>query len=118
MPETLPTLYRYEHERRLTTHRGPATGACPGSTYEGVDAMGRGRQKAKQTKVARRLKYFSPETDYDALQRELANGNGLAAQSYPADDSEDDEADDDETADDETDDTDDEYADWNSRGRR
>ncbi|MGV2448535.1 UNVERIFIED_CONTAM: DUF3073 family protein, partial [Bacillus sp. ATCC 13368] len=25
--------------------------------------MGRGRQKAKQTKVARKLKYFSPDTD-------------------------------------------------------
>mgnify|MGYP003782326977 CR=1 FL=1 len=49
-------------------------GACPGSTHEGVDAMGRGRQKAKQTKVARQLKYYSPATDYDALQRELANG--------------------------------------------
>ena len=35
--------------------------------------MGRGRQKAKQTKVARELKYFSPNTDYDALQRELAS---------------------------------------------
>ncbi|NLW12914.1 MAG: DUF3073 domain-containing protein [Trueperella sp.] len=34
--------------------------------------MGRGRQKAKQRKVARNLKYFSPETDYEALQRELA----------------------------------------------
>ncbi|MGI4896849.1 MAG: DUF3073 domain-containing protein [Janthinobacterium lividum] len=33
--------------------------------------MGRGRQKAKQTKVARELKYFSPDTDYTALQREL-----------------------------------------------
>jgi hypothetical protein len=33
--------------------------------------MGRGRQKAKQTKVARQLKYFSPETDYSALEREL-----------------------------------------------
>ncbi|MGO1562806.1 conserved hypothetical protein [Actinomycetales bacterium JB111] len=33
--------------------------------------MGRGRQKAKQTKVARKLKYFSPETDYAALEREL-----------------------------------------------
>lgn len=33
--------------------------------------MGRGRQKAKQTKVARRLKYFSPDTDYQALEREL-----------------------------------------------
>ena len=27
--------------------------------------MGRGRQKAKQTKVARELKYYSPETDYE-----------------------------------------------------
>ncbi|MDO5061273.1 MAG: DUF3073 domain-containing protein [Actinomycetaceae bacterium] len=34
--------------------------------------MGRGRQKAKQTKVARKLKYFSPETDLDALQKELS----------------------------------------------
>jgi len=58
----------------MTKIRGPAVGACPGSTYEGVDAMGRGRQKAKQTKVARELKYFSPNTDYDALQRELASG--------------------------------------------
>ena len=33
--------------------------------------MGRGRQKAKQTKVARELKYYSPETDYERLQREL-----------------------------------------------
>ena len=38
--------------------------------------MGRGRQKAKQTKVARQLKYFSPETDYERLQRELASSNG------------------------------------------
>jgi hypothetical protein len=37
--------------------------------------MGRGRAKAKQTKVARELKYHSPDTDLDALQRELA-GNG------------------------------------------
>ena len=34
--------------------------------------MGRGRQKAKHTKVARELKYFSPQTDYSALERELA----------------------------------------------
>lgn len=33
--------------------------------------MGRGRAKAKQTKVARDLKYFSPNTDLTALQREL-----------------------------------------------
>ncbi|MFC7407163.1 DUF3073 domain-containing protein [Georgenia alba] len=37
--------------------------------------MGRGRQKAKQTKVARKLKYFSPETDYRALERELTSRN-------------------------------------------
>lgn len=36
--------------------------------------MGRGRQKAKQTKVARKLKYYSPETDYAALERELSGG--------------------------------------------
>lgn len=35
--------------------------------------MGRGRQKAKQTKVARDLKYYSPPTDLSALQRELQN---------------------------------------------
>ena len=29
--------------------------------------MGRGRQKAKHTKVARDLKYFSPDTNYDSL---------------------------------------------------
>ena len=36
--------------------------------------MGRGRAKAKQTKVARQLKYSSPNTDLDALQRELSGG--------------------------------------------
>lgn len=33
--------------------------------------MGRGRQKAKHTKVARELKYFSPATDLSQLEREL-----------------------------------------------
>jgi len=37
--------------------------------------MGRGRQKAKHTKVARDLKYFSPDTNYNALERELAGGS-------------------------------------------
>ncbi len=36
--------------------------------------MGRGRAKAKQTKVARELKYSSHGTDLDALQRELSGG--------------------------------------------
>lgn len=35
--------------------------------------MGRGRQKAKHTKVARELKYFSPNTDLTALERELGH---------------------------------------------
>jgi hypothetical protein len=38
--------------------------------------MGRGRAKAKQTKVARELKYSSPQTDFDRLQRELAGSDG------------------------------------------
>ncbi len=33
--------------------------------------MGRGRAKAKQTKVARELKYHTQDTDFSALQREL-----------------------------------------------
>ncbi|WP_257183092.1 DUF3073 domain-containing protein [Corynebacterium cystitidis] len=33
--------------------------------------MGRGRAKAKQTKVARQLKYNTPEMDLESLQREL-----------------------------------------------
>jgi len=37
--------------------------------------MGRGRAKAKQTKVARELKYSSPTTDFDSLQRELSGGS-------------------------------------------
>jgi hypothetical protein len=44
--------------------------------------MGRGRAKAKQTKVARELKYSSPQTDFERLQRELSGtgaeeSNGL-----------------------------------------
>jgi hypothetical protein len=38
--------------------------------------MGRGRAKAKQTKVARDLKYSSPQTDFERLQRELAGSGG------------------------------------------
>jgi hypothetical protein len=56
--------------------------------------MGRGRQKAKQTKVARRLKYYTPDTDYRALERELSAGGGepsdedIEYESYPSDDDE------------------------------
>ena len=37
--------------------------------------MGRGRAKAKQTKVARELKYSSGNTDLTALQAELTGGH-------------------------------------------
>ena len=62
--------------------------------------MGRGRKKAKQTRVARELKYHSFETDLDRLQQELAIHHGddqyadLAAK-Y-ADDEDDEDIDDDD----------------------
>jgi hypothetical protein len=43
----------------------------PGPECEGVDPMGRGRAKAKQTKVARDLKYRTHDADFGALAREL-----------------------------------------------
>lgn len=47
--------------------------------------MGRGRQKAKQTKVARDLKYYSPPTDLSALQRELHSANEYDPQDADSD---------------------------------
>jgi hypothetical protein len=41
--------------------------------------MGRGRAKAKQTKVARELKYSSHGTDLDALRAELASSRSDGA---------------------------------------
>lgn len=38
--------------------------------------MGRGRQKAKATKQAREIKYYTPNTDLSALERELAAARG------------------------------------------
>ncbi|GIJ27979.1 hypothetical protein Vqi01_31410 [Micromonospora qiuiae] len=46
--------------------------------------MGRGRAKAKQTKVARELKYHSPNTDLAALQRELG-GSGKSNRNFDDD---------------------------------
>ncbi|PRY68155.1 Protein of unknown function (DUF3073) [Glaciihabitans tibetensis] len=45
--------------------------------------MGRGRQKAKHTKVARDLKYFSPDTNYGALANELHSGGAPVAPVAP-----------------------------------
>ena len=47
--------------------------------------MGRGRAKAKQTKVARELKYNSGGTDLDRLRAELAAG-GAGPTAAPRDD--------------------------------
>ncbi len=44
--------------------------------------MGRGRQKAKHTKVARELKYFSPSTDYSALEKELTSSSSSTEPEY------------------------------------
>lgn len=63
-------------------------------TREGVDAMGRGRAKAKQTKVARELKYYSPSTDFTSLERELHGAQSKDVETDPHDDA--DDADDDE----------------------
>jgi Protein of unknown function (DUF3073) len=43
--------------------------------------MGRGRAKAKQTKVARELKYQSPDMDLDRLRQDL----GTPGEANPVD---------------------------------
>jgi len=61
--------------------------------------MGRGRAKAKQTKVARDLKYRTHETDFGALAKELRSGEDgflspTATEAVP-DDADEDELEDD-----------------------
>ena len=81
--------------------------------------MGRGRAKAKQIKVARKLKYSAPDTDLSALERELHSTRGEFDYSPPTD--EDDEPEEDEdpyssyAADD--DEGDDDYGSWASGQR-
>ncbi|GFG74389.1 DUF3073 domain-containing protein [Mycobacterium botniense] len=48
--------------------------------------MGRGRAKAKQTKVARELKYSSPQTDFQRLQRELSGSGSDESDQLDGDD--------------------------------
>ncbi|MFV0496237.1 DUF3073 domain-containing protein [Mycobacterium sp.] len=55
--------------------------------------MGRGRAKAKQTKVARELKYSSPQTDFQRLQRELSGTDADESDAADGRDSWDDEPD-------------------------
>ena len=57
--------------------------------------MGRGRAKAKQTKVARELKYQTHQTDFGALAKELhGDGSKPAVDANDVDDELDDEYDD------------------------
>jgi hypothetical protein len=57
--------------------------------------MGRGRAKAKQTKVARDLKYRTWDTDLDQLKRELSGSDqGGTASANGDDDGDDNDADD------------------------
>jgi hypothetical protein len=53
--------------------------------------MGRGRAKAKQTKVARELKYNSGGTDLERLREELIGAPVSAPEAVDTDDDEDDE---------------------------
>jgi len=71
--------------------------------------MGRGRAKAKQTKVARELKYHSPNTDLTALQRELAGAGGKSDHHFDDDT--------DEFVDDDEDDADDDQDSWSPSRR-
>lgn len=54
-------------------------------TTEGVTPVGRGRAKAKQIKVARKLKYYSPDTDLNRLQQELGADSSKDGSSDPYD---------------------------------
>jgi hypothetical protein len=57
--------------------------------------MGRGRQKAKQQKIARKLKYLTTDTNYDELAKELSERDSSIEPADPfvqADDSADAEA--------------------------
>jgi hypothetical protein len=75
--------------------------------------MGRGRAKAKQTRVARELKYHSPNTDLDALQRELAGSPKSNSDYAEYGDQVDDEADDEEDGDEDEPSS---HNNWRSRG--
>jgi len=60
--------------------------------------MGRGRAKAKQTKVARELKYSSHGTDLERLQRELAGSPATSSGGIDGIDGTEDERDEDDWA--------------------
>jgi hypothetical protein len=80
--------------------------------------MGRGRAKAKQTKVARELKYQTPNTDLAALQRELGGRDGPDHDSDAFDDDLVDESDDADDDEDEDQDSGSDDGSWAARSRR
>lgn len=57
--------------------------------------MGRGRAKAKQTKVARDLKYRTFDTDFSSLERELRGVSPYETDQPEPDEYEDDDGEDD-----------------------
>jgi hypothetical protein len=84
LPVRLGTTYRHGAETGTVEERKPTGDAderVAGSdrrvtiriagSGRGGRAMGRGRAKAKQTRVARQLKYNSGGTDLDALRKEI-----------------------------------------------
>lgn len=80
--------------------------------------MGRGRAKAKQIKVARKLKYSAPDTDLTALERELRGAQGdHSYDSSPAHDDGGDDEDDPYSAYAVDDEDDDGYESWVPDGR-
>jgi hypothetical protein len=81
---------------RIIHLKRPKCTGSPPEAHEGVEPMGRGRAKAKQTKVARELKYSTGGIDIDRLQDELAAERGT---SYTTTSSNDDEEDDEENED-------------------
>lgn len=81
--------------------------------------MGRGRAKAKQIKVARKLKYSAPSTDLTALERELHSSRTNSFGSYSPPDDEPDEDEDPYAASvDAVDDSEDDYGAWAAGGQR
>ena len=66
---------RYGYDGSTKHFDQPGHRVCGPERGRGGRRHGARHQKAKQTKVARKLKYFSPDTDLDALQRELASGH-------------------------------------------
>lgn len=80
--------------------------------------MGRGRAKAKQIKVARRLKYSTPDTDLSALERELRASRGESDSYSSVDDDTDDDDDTYASYDQDDDEEQDHYGSWTGSGHR